>query len=157
MQGSPAVIEALNGLLADEFAAIHQYAAHYGALANWGYDGLAALVKDRADDERKHADRLTLRILELSGVPAVGALGNVSFVVNEVPGQLVFDAAAEARAIESYNSAIKLAYEASDSATRTILESIAAEESDHLNEIEGWQDQIRMMGLENFLSARIKA
>jgi bacterioferritin (cytochrome b1) len=44
MVGNPAVIAQLNTLLAGKFAAIHQYAAHYGALANWGYDKLAALV-----------------------------------------------------------------------------------------------------------------
>lgn len=44
MTGNPAVIDALNKLLADEFAAVHQYSAHYGALQNWGFDGLNAKV-----------------------------------------------------------------------------------------------------------------
>jgi bacterioferritin len=155
MQGNPAVIAALNSLLADEFAAMHQYAAHYGALSNWGFDALAALVKDRADDERKHADALIARILALRMIPAVSGLGKIEYTVAEVPAALTFDAAAETRAIDGYNSAIKIAAEAGDNATRAMLETILTEETEHLNEIEGWQDQIALIGLGCFLNAKV--
>ena len=155
MTGNPAVIDALNKLLADEFAAVHQYSAHYGALQNWGFDGLAALVKDRADDERKHADVLIARILALRMIPAVAAVGKIEYTVAEIPSALAFDNAAETRAIDGYNAAIKIAAESGDNATRAMLETILAEETDHLNEIEGWQDQIGMIGLPDFLNAKV--
>jgi len=155
MTGNPVVIEALNKLLAEEFSAVHQYAAHYGALQNWGFDGLSALVKDRADDERKHADTLVARILALRMIPAVAAIGKIEYTVAEVPAALAFDHAAETRAIDAYNAAIKIAVEAGDNATRAMLETILAEETDHLNEIEGWQDQIGMIGLPDFLNAKV--
>jgi bacterioferritin len=156
MRGAQNIIDALNGLLADELAAEHQYLAHYSALTNWGFDGLASLVADRAQDERKHAEALTNRILALEGVPNVAALGQVSFSVSDVPSQFGLDAEAEATAIERYNAAIKLVCEGGDNATRIMLDGIVAEETEHLNEIEGWQDQCGMMGLPAFLTARVK-
>lgn len=155
MVGNPAVIAQLNVLLADEFAAVHQYAAHYGALANWGYDKLAALVKDRAADEQKHADVLIARILALRGVPVVSALGILAVTVSDVSGAIGFDGEAETRAITGYETAIKIATEAGDNATREILAQILTEETDHLNEIEGWQDQISQIGLGCFLAAKV--
>lgn len=156
MQGKPEVIASLNSLLADEYAAIHQYSAHYGALSNWGIEGLADLVADRAADEKKHADALIARILALRGVPAVSGLGKIAFSVADIPSALAFDAESEQRAVDSYNAAIVVAVTAGDNATRAILETILSEETDHLNEIEGWQDQIAMIGLSDFTSAKVK-
>ena len=157
MRGIPKVIDLLNSLLADELAAQNQYLAHYGALKNWGIDGLAALVKDRANDERNHADSLVDRILALEGIPNVAAIGKIEFTVSDVVGQFGFDASAELRAIESYNAAISACEAYQDFATAEILRRIVSEKIDHLNEIEGWQDQIGMMGLPAFLTARIKS
>ncbi len=156
MKGNPAVIEALNWLLADELAAQNQYLAHYSALENWGFSDLARLVKDRAADENKHAQALTRRILALEGVPTVGTIGEINFTVGDLQNALTFDAIAEQRAITSYNTAVNLCDESDDNATLVILNGILSEETEHLNEIEGWQAQIAMMGLGAFLSARIK-
>ena len=155
MKGKPEVIEALNKLLADELAAANQYLAHYSALENWGYLALAALVKDRADDERHHAEELVARILELEGVPEVAKIGEISFTVGDLTTAMSFDLAAEARAITTYNAAVKLSADAGDNATRALLEHILTEENDHAQEIEGWQGQIAVMGIGPFLSARI--
>jgi bacterioferritin len=155
MKGKPEVIEALNKLLSHELAAANQYLAHYTALENWGYLALAALVKDRANEEREHADELVARILELEGIPAVATVGEISFTVGDLLTALTFDANAEQRAITTYNAAVKLSADAGDNATRALLEHILAEEVEHLAEIESWQGQIAVMGIGPFLSARV--
>lgn len=70
----------------------------------------------------------------------------------EVPKQLENDHAAEEGAIKAYNSAIVVAGEVADFATREILESILKDEDRH---IEALQDQIKHMTLSVFLSIQV--
>ena len=156
MKGNLGVIESLNGLLADELAAVNQYTAHYLALENWGFDGLAALVHDRAKDERHHARKIAGRIFELGGAPLFGSIGPVTVALDTVPAQLTADLASEARAIDKQNAAIAVCIAAGDNSTAHILTHIVREEGEHAAEIEGWQQEIAMIGIPGFLSARIE-
>lgn len=157
MVGNPVVIEELNARLSEEFAAYQQYSAHYNAAANLGYDALAARIKDRADDEARHAQTLIDRILVLGGIPAIGLLAPVSVDIADVSAAIDFDAAAERTAVERYNQSITIARAQYDATTATILEKILVEEDqDHLNEIEGWQIEIATLGLAPFLLLRGK-
>jgi len=101
----------------------------------------------------KHAEKLIARILFLEGLPIVGKLKEVK-IGAEVPKQLANDNAAETDAIKAYNSAIKLAGDVDDFATREILEDILNDEDRHLDEIEELQDQIEQMTLQIFLSTQ---
>ena len=155
MKGNAAVIEALNGLLVDEFAAWQQYLAHYQAADNLGYAGLSSRIKDRAADEIRHAEILTARILVLGGIPSAGNLGPVAVNVSSISAAVDLDVAAEIRAVDKYNAAVKLAADAGDNTTRAILETILSEEDDeHLYELEGWQIEIASLGLSPFLILR---
>lgn len=157
MVGNPAVIGELNARLSEEFAAYQQYSAHYNAAANLGYDALAALIKDRAEDEARHAQTLIDRILVLGGNPVVGALATVNVSISDVSAAIDLDAASERTAVERYNQSIEIARAAADNATRAILEKILAEEDqEHLNELEGWQIEIDTLGLAPFLVLRSK-
>ena len=120
---------------------------------NWGYDKLHEYFEKRAIDEMKHAEKLIERILFLEGIPIVGKLKEVK-IGAEVPKQLANDNAAETDAIKAYNSAIKLAGDVDDFATREILEDILNDEDRHLDEIEELQDQIEQMTLQIFLSTQ---
>ena len=55
-------------------------------------------------------------------------------------------------AVKSYNAAIKLAQEVGDNATKELLDSILKDEDAHVDEIETQQDQIKQMGLPQYLS-----
>ena len=148
MQGSKAVVDALNGLLVDEFAAYQQYLAHYQAAENLGYAGLAARIKDRAEDELRHAGILTGRIVAIGGTPAVNSIGKVDADIDNVSRAVDLDAAAELRAVEKYNAAIAVCVSESDNATRAIIEPILVEEdNEHLNELEGWQIELGTTGV----------
>lgn len=153
MKGNDKLIGTLNLLLADELTAVNQYIVHSEMCNNWGYDKLHEYFEKRAIDEMKHAEKLIARILFLEGLPIVGKLKEVK-IGAEVPKQLANDNAAETDAIKAYNSAIKLAGDVDDFATREILEDILNDEDRHLDEIEELQDQIEQMTLQIFLSTQ---
>lgn len=154
MKGNAKLIETLNALLADELTAISQYMVHSGMCENWGYGKLHDHFEKRAIDEMKHAEKLIGRILFLEGTPAISNLLAMHFGA-EVPAQLENDHVAEEGAITAYNAAIAVAGEATDFATRHLLEEILADEDRHIDKIEELQDQVRQMSLAVFLSTQV--
>jgi len=155
MKGNDRVIETLNHLLADELTAISQYMVQSEMCANWGYERLHKAIEKEAIDEMKHAEKHIGRILFLEGTPIVTKLNPIN-VGKDVPAMLENNWNAEAGAIKAYNEAIALAVEVGDNGTRALLESILKDEEDHLDWIESQRDQIRQMGIQNFLVAQTK-
>lgn len=155
MKGNTKIIDVLNALLADELTAINEYMVHSEMCANWGYDRLHKAVEKRAVDEMKHAEKLIGRILFLEGTPVVSELKTIH-IGSDVPKQLANDLAAEMTAIKNYNSAITVATDVGDNATRELLEGILKEEDGHVNEIEEKVDQIDQMGVQNFLATQAR-
>jgi bacterioferritin len=151
MKGNAKLIQALNGLLADELTAINQYVVHAEMAENWGYGKLNKSVRARSITEMKHAEKLIERILFLEGTPNVGELNKIH-IGADVPKQCANDLAAEMTAVEGYNSAVKLATDVGDNATKEILESILKDEDGHVNEIEEKLDQLKQMGVPQFLA-----
>jgi bacterioferritin len=154
MKGNDKLVAALNGLLADELTAINQYVVHAEMAENWGYGKLKKCVSQRSRTEMKHAEKLIERILFLEGQPRVSALGKVT-IGADVPGQLGKDLEAEMSAVEHYNGVIKLARDVGDDATREVLAAILVDEDGHVDEIEERLDQIKQMGVQNFLSVQV--
>ncbi|MGA2323753.1 MAG: bacterioferritin [Sedimentisphaerales bacterium] len=151
MKGNAKLLQALNGLLADELGAINQYMVHAEMVENWGYMKLGKMIQSRAVTEMKHAEKLIGRILFLEGTPIVSKLSDIH-IGADVPKQFDNDHAAEIGAVKSYNAAIKLAADVSDNATKELLDSILKDEDGHVDEIEAQQDQIKQMGLPQYLS-----
>jgi bacterioferritin len=154
MKGEVKIIEQLNLRLAEELAAISQYMVHSEMDANWGYEKLHGLVEKRAKDEMRHAEMLIGRIIFLEGLPIVSNLAKI-FVGADVPKQIQNDHDGEATAIKNYNDTIRLAVELGDNGTREMVASILKDEEGHIDAIEGQQDEIAQMGLQNFLEAQL--
>ena len=154
MKGNAQLLQAINGLLADELGAINQYMVHAEMVENWGYGKLGKMIQTRALTEMKHAEKLIERILFLEGIPIVNKLSDIH-IGADVPKQFDNDLAAEMGAVKSYNAAIKLAAEVGDNATKEILDSILNDEDDHVDEIETQQDQIKQMGLPQYLIMQV--
>jgi bacterioferritin len=150
MKGNAKVIECLNARLADELAAINQYIVHSEMCANWGYEKLHKAMEKRAIDEMKHAESLIGRILFLEGMPIVSKLSKID-IGAEVEAQHKKDLAAEEGAIRDYNADIRTTSDAGDNGTKTLLESILKDEEAHLDWIEAQLDQIRQIGIQNYL------
>lgn len=150
MKGNAQIIDSLNARLAEELTAINQYMVHSEMCDNWGYERLHKIIEKRAIDEMKHAEKLIARILFLDGRPIVSNLNKVT-IGAEVEKMHLNDHAAEADAIKNYNESIKLAVEVGDNGTRELLERILHEEEDHIDLLEAQLDQIKQMGIQNYL------
>lgn len=150
MKGNEKVIATLNFLLADELTAVSQYMVHSEMCANWMYAELAEKIEKRAIEEMKHAEKHIGRILFLEGVPIVSNLNKMS-IGPDVETMLKNDEKAEAGAIKAYNDAIKQAAELGDNGTREMLEDILGDEEAHIDWIEAQLDQIKQMGIQNYL------
>jgi bacterioferritin len=150
MKGNEKVIATLNFLLADELTAVSQYMVHSEMCANWMYAELAEKIEKRAIEEMKHAEKHIGRILFLEGTPIVSNLNKMS-IGPDVESMLKNDEQAEAGAIKAYNDAIKQAAELGDNGTREMLEDILGDEEAHIDWIEAQLDQIKQMGIQNYL------
>jgi len=154
MKGNDKVIAKMNDLLSDELTAVSQYMVHSEMCANWGFNKLADAIEKRAIDEMKHAEMHIGRILFLEGTPIVSHLKEIC-IGAEVELQLKNDHAAEDGAVKSYNDGIKLCVELGDNGTREMLESILKDEERHIDWIEAQMDQIKRMGVQNYLVEQI--
>jgi bacterioferritin len=154
MKGNEKVIEHLNLRLAEELTAINQYFVHAEMCENWGYERLHAMIRKRSIDEMKHAEKLIARILFLEGKPIVSNLNKIH-IGSEVSKMHVNDHEAEDAAIKGYNESIRLCVEVGDNGSRELLESILREEEDHIDLIEAQLDQIKQMGVQNYLVEQI--
>jgi bacterioferritin len=154
MKGNKKIIVKMNDLLSDELTAISQYMVHSEMCDNWGYEKLHKAIEKRAIDEMKHAEKLIARILFLEGQPLVSRLKDIH-IGAEVELQYKNDWHAENDAIKSYNDGIRLAVEVGDNGSRELLESILKDEESHIDLIEAQLDQIRQMGIQNYLVEQV--
>lgn len=150
MKGNAKILEKLNDLLADELTAINQYMVHSEMCDNWGYEKLHKADEKRAIDEMKHAEKLIGRILFLEGIPIVSELKKIN-IGADVEAQHKHDWDAEHEAIKAYNAGIALAVEVGDNGTRDLLNEILLNEEDHIDWLEAQMDQIKQMGIQNYL------
>jgi bacterioferritin len=150
MKGNKRVIENLNFLLADELTAINQYMVQSEMCANWGYEKLHKAIEKRAIQEMKHAEKLIGRILFLEGSPTVNKLNKIE-IGADVETQHKLGLAAESGAVKAYNDGIRLAVEVGDNGTRELLEAILKDEEEHIDWLEAQLDQIKQMGIQNYL------
>ena len=153
MKGNAKVIALLNEFLADELTAISQYMVHSEMCASWGYKKLHEATEKRAIDEMKHAEKLIGRILALEGQPIVSQLNKIN-IGSSVEEQLKNDYAAEDGAIKAYNDGIRLCSEVGDNGTRKLIDSNLQDEENHIDWMETQLDQIRQMGLQNYLQTQ---
>ncbi len=154
MKGSVKVIESLNEVLTAEITAINQYFVHAKMCENWGYLRLYDDTEERALEEMKHAEKLIERILYLEGIPIVTKIDRIN-VGSTVKEQTENDYALEKVAIQRLQKAIKLCIDESDGGSRELLEHILIDEEDHANDLESYIQQIKDMGIENFLITQV--
>lgn len=150
MKGNKDLITVLNSLLADELTAINQYMVHSEMCENWGYGKLHMAIRSQAMDEMHHAEWLIERIIFFEGAPTVSKLNPIK-IGKTVSEMISKDLEDELNAVNSYNSAIKLAREVEDQGTVELLTKILKMEEGHEDWNEIQRSQIEQMGLENYL------
>ena len=150
MKGNDKVIAQLNERLADELTAINQYMVHAELCENWGYKKLHEAIQKRAILEMKHAEKLIARIVFLEGLPVVSELRKIH-IGSDVEKQHKNDWQAERDAITNYNADMRVCFEQGDNGTRELFASILKDEEAHIDWLEAQLDQIKQMGIQNYL------
>ena len=123
------LIEALN----DEWKANFQYEIHASQIKGLHRDGKAEFLKEHADDERDHAERLTIHFFS-RGIPV-----NLSIPPIEVAPDLIKmlqqDLDGEVEAIDRYARIVEmLGDDPALADTRTLIEDIMLDEVEHQDE-----------------------
>ena len=155
MKGDQRVIDYLNQALANELTAINQYWLHYRMLDNWGVFKLAEYERHESIDEMKHADWLADRILFLDGLPNFQKMHKLK-VGETVEEILKADLAMEMEAIPLLKEAADYCQEVKDFTSGKLFETILASEEEHVDFLEKQFDQIKLMGLQNYIQLNSK-
>lgn len=155
MQGSQKIIDALNGLLAFELAAMDQYFIHSRMYDDWGFSKLFERIDHEFDDEKGHASMLIERILFLEGTPDMVTRDGLHIGKN-VPEMLESDLRVELSVDKALKEAMALCEQEKDFVTRNILQVLIDDtESDHAFWLEQQLRLIKTIGLENYLQSQM--
>lgn len=154
MKGDSKVIDILNSVLTGELTAINQYFLHARMQKNWGYDKIGDKVMAESIDEMKHAQTVTDRILFLEGLPNLQKISKLRIGEN-IPEQLQADLDLEMEALARLRDGIKVCYDIGDHTSRQILEDILADEESHVDWIENQLENIKDIGVENYLAHQL--
>jgi bacterioferritin len=153
MKGNAKVLEVLNEALSEELTAINQYILHSEMCENWGFDKLASLIKKESIDEMKHAELLIERTLFLDGTPNMTKYRKLNIGAT-VPAMIENDLNLEYEAVEMYNRLIEVSVAAKDNGSAELFKKLLKDEEGHVDGLEEQLDQIKAMGLENYLVAQ---
>ena len=154
MQGSPEIIEFLNEALAAEVTAINQYFVNSKVCEDWGWNRLAAKMREESIEEMHDAEKLMDRILYLDGMPRLESLSSVR-AGKSVEEQMENDRQLEVAAIDRYRRGVALATEQGDVGTRELLEHLLVGEEEHLDWIETQQTMIADIGIQRYLQSQV--
>ena len=155
MKGDKSIIDLLNTILTGELTAINQYFLHARMCKDWGYERLAAKVREESIDEMKHAQELIDRILFLEGLPNIQRLGPIT-IGETVPEQFKNDLQLENQAIPRLRDGIQECYDLKDHGTRELLEHILVSEEEHVDWLESQLHMINELGLKNYLTEQMR-
>ena len=157
MKGNQRIIDAMNGLLAAELAAMDQYFIHSSMYADWGLAKLHERVAHEFEDEKAHAGALIERMLFLEGTPDMSTREPIK-VGKDVPEMLTSDLKLEYGVAAALKDAIHICEKERDYETREILERLLADtEMDHAYWLEQQLGLIEKIGLENYLQSQMAA
>ena len=138
-------IELLNGVVADELAAIHQYLYFHFHCEDQGYDLLAALFMKTSMDEMHHVEVAAERILFLGGDVEMRPAFPVE-KITDVREMLVKARKMEEESVAEYNEWANIATAEKDAATRKIFEELVADEERHYDQYDQEIDNLDRFG-----------
>jgi bacterioferritin len=140
-----AVLQLLNEALATEIVCSLRYKRHFFMAKGLHADSVTQELKEHAQQEEQHADRIAARIVQLGGAPdfspdTLTQRSHAEYVAADgLLEMLREDLVAERIAIESYTAMVRY-IGAKDPTTRVLLESILATEEEHAEDLNGLLD-----------------
>jgi len=123
---------------------------------NWGYGKLKKVLWDESIGEMNHADKIIERLLFLEATPNMSTYDKI-MVGSGIKQQLENDLGLELAALSILRPGIKTCLEASDDASRELLEHILVDEEKHVDWIETQLHQIEEVGYQNYLAQQIES
>jgi len=154
MRGDPTVIEYFNKGLRSELTAINQYWLHYRLLDNWGYKALAKKWRQESMEEMQHADKVTVRIIFLDGMPNMQVLDPL-FIGQTVKEIIECDLRSEMSARGLYEEAATHCHSVKDYVSRDLFEELMHDEEGHIDFLETQLDLIAKLGPELYAQHHI--
>jgi bacterioferritin len=137
------IVRLLNGALATELVCVLRYRRHHFMADGLASPSIAQEFLVHANQELAHADSLARRIVQLGGEPdfAPASLVQRSHAdydeSNALQAMIKSNLVAERVACEAYRQMIALVAD-KDPTTRSLLETILADEEQHADELSGW-------------------
>ena len=152
MRGDDEVIALLNEQLTSELTAINQYFLHSKMQDNWGFTKLAANTRAESFEEMRHAEALTDRILLLDGLPNYQRLFSVR-IGQTIREQFEADLAIELEVAERLRPGHRaVPGNAGTPPAPILLETIMADEEDHVDYLETQLELMDSLGEQLYLA-----
>jgi bacterioferritin len=129
------IIEALNEALAQEHACFIRYLTHAAVITGPYAEPIAARLKDIAEDEEAHAQKLRDRIAGLGGTPTMRVEQKDLVMASSLKDILEVNLKEEEKAIAMYRALLKEAGQEGELLFETI-EHILQDEQEHKEELE---------------------
>jgi bacterioferritin len=145
MQGDPDVLRLLNEQLTSELTSINQYFLHSKMQDNWGFTELAAHTREESFEEMRHAEAVTDRILLLDGLPNYQRIGSLR-IGQTLREQFESDLALELDVLNRLKPGVIMCREKQDSTSAKLLESILADEEEHIDYLQTQLELIDKLG-----------
>lgn len=155
MKGNQKIIDAFNGLLANELTAIDQYFVHSRMYEDWGLGKLYERLEHESVEEKEHADLLIKRILFLEGTPNL-AKPRDSLIGSDVKSMMENDLVLELEVMQAVRDAITLCEQEGDYQSREVLEKLLVDtEEDHIHWLEQQVGLIDKIGIQNYIQSQM--
>ncbi|CAN5441022.1 bacterioferritin [soil metagenome] len=151
LQGDPDVLKLLNEQLTSELTAINQYFLHSKMQDSWGFTEVAAHTRKESFEEMQHAEKITDRILLLNGLPNYQRLFSLR-VGQTLREQFESDLAVEYEVAERLRPGVIMCREKQDSTSAYLLETILADEEEHIDYLETQLELMDKLGEQLYLA-----
>ena len=153
MKGERKIVNALNGVLANELISINQTFLHSRILNNWGIVQFGQKEYQKSINDMKQSDQLIARILFLEGLPNMQQLGRLR--IGENPTDILKCELALALDMRRLLAqVIELCEENSDYVSRLLLIGFLEDEEKFIDWLEEQKTLIEMIGLPNFIQSQ---
>ena len=153
MKGGRKVVNALNGVLANELISINQTFLHSRILNDWGMVQFGKKEYKKSINDMKQSDQLIARILFLEGLPNMQQLGRLR--IGETPADILKCELALALDMRRLLAqVVELCEESSDYVSRLLLIGILEDDEKFIDWLEEQETLIEMTGLPNFIQSQ---
>jgi bacterioferritin len=134
------IINALNEALAQEHGCYVRYKTHAAVITGPYAEAVANRLKEIAGDESEHAEKLRDRITALGGTPTMETSKEELIPATTLKQILAVNLKEEAKAINHYQSILKMVDRSEDLHLFEVIEDIIEDEQEHREELSRLQE-----------------